>query len=432
MRDLRRLGVIRSGCFVLAGVCLSPLLAPRVEAQSSVSAKRREAARLDARIETTAARLEVLNEDFLVATQRLAELQKKLARSERTEKQTTQRVEVLRARLHEQGLRMFTNPAGPSIEAFDNAATIADVERKLVIGEQRTQHLADAVDLLRAERADRERATRQWAAARREAKQTKATLALKRKKADALYVELQGLERQVSQELAGLIAADRKAREEAQRRALELAATRARERARAELIARQRAERDALLRRRTPGRRQPTVAEQVGRSTQQPRRDSAGSVNETGDRSLDGSSRSSRATRSAASERRSLEVEAGLIEVSSSPGANRAVSVAMSQMGKPYIWAAEGPHGYDCSGLMLYAWRAAGRSLPHSSRIQFASTTRVPLSQRRPGDLLFYGRPIHHVGMYIGNDQMVEAPHRGARVRVKSIFRRDFVGVGRV
>ena len=426
MPDLRRLGVIRSGCFMLAGVCLSPLLAPRVEAQNSVSAKRREAARLDARIEATAARLEVLNEDFLVATQRLAELQKKLARSERTEKQTTQRVEVLRARLHEQGLRMFTNPAGPSIEALENAATIADVERKLVIGEQRTQHLADAVDLLRAERADHERATRQLAQARREANETRATLALKRTKADALYVELQGLERQVSQELAGLIAADRKAREEAQRRALELAATRARERARAELSARQRAERDALLRRRTPGRRQPTVAEQVGRSTRPPRPDSAGSTNETADRSLD------RATRSAASERRSLEVEAGLIEVSSSPGANRAVSVAMSQMGKPYIWAAEGPHGYDCSGLMLYAWRAAGRSLPHSSRIQFATTTRVPLSQRRPGDLLFYGRPIHHVGMYIGNDQMVEAPHRGARVRVKSIFRRDFVGVGRV
>lgn len=413
MRVLRRHGVIRSGCIVLAGACLAPMLASRVEAQNSISGKRREAARLDARIEATATQLEALNEDFLVATQRLAEVQKKLARSETTEKQTAQRVETLRTRLHEQGLRVFTNPAGSSIDAFENAATIADVERKLAIGEQRSRSLADTVDLLRAERADRERFTLQLAQARREAKQTKATLALKRAKADTLFIELQGLENQVSGELAGLIAADRREREASERRRLELAAKRERERARAELISRQAAEREAVVRRRSSGRRNATIAEEAGQG--RPTRDSSGAVAPT-----------------KASERRSLEVEAGLVEVSSSPGANRAVSVAMSQIGKPYIWAAEGPGGYDCSGLMLYAWRSAGRRLAHSSRIQFASTTRVPLSQRRPGDLLFFGRPIHHVGMYIGNDQMVEAPHRGARVRVKSIFRRDFVGMGRV
>ena len=104
----------------------------------------------------------------------------------------------------------------------------------------------------------------------------------------------------------------------------------------------------------------------------------------------------------------------------------------MAQLGKPYVWAASGPGSFDCSGLMLYAWQAAGRSLPHSSRAQYSSTTRVPVGQVEPGDLLFYGRPIHHVGMYVGNGNMVEASHAGQPVRVRSIFRRDLVGVGRV
>lgn len=96
------------------------------------------------------------------------------------------------------------------------------------------------------------------------------------------------------------------------------------------------------------------------------------------------------------------------------------------------MWGASGPGGFDCSGLMLYAWRSAGRALPHPSRAQYAATTRVSVNQIRVGDLVFYGSPIHHVGMYIGNGQMVEASRRGVPVRTRSIFRRDLVGVGRL
>ena len=115
-----------------------------------------------------------------------------------------------------------------------------------------------------------------------------------------------------------------------------------------------------------------------------------------------------------------------------SPGAGSAVTLALAQVGKPYVWAADGPESFDCSGLMLFAWRAGGASLPHSSRSQFATTTRVSVSQIRPGDLVFYGRPIHHVGMYVGNGQMVEASRSGRPVKISSIFRRDMVGVGRI
>jgi cell wall-associated NlpC family hydrolase len=111
--------------------------------------------------------------------------------------------------------------------------------------------------------------------------------------------------------------------------------------------------------------------------------------------------------------------------------AQAAVDAALSQVGKPYQWGAAGPDSYDCSGLTMWAWAHAGVSLPHSSAAQYSATSRVSQSDWQPGDLLFYGSPIHHVGMYIGGGRMVEAPYTGASVRVVSPYRSDYVGAGR-
>jgi cell wall-associated NlpC family hydrolase len=111
--------------------------------------------------------------------------------------------------------------------------------------------------------------------------------------------------------------------------------------------------------------------------------------------------------------------------------ASIAVRAALSQVGKPYVWGASGPNSYDCSGLTMWAWAHAGVSLPHSSSMQYGATRRVAQSDWQPGDLLFFGSPIHHVAMYIGNGQLVEAPYTGASVRVTSAFRSDYVGAGR-
>ena len=109
-----------------------------------------------------------------------------------------------------------------------------------------------------------------------------------------------------------------------------------------------------------------------------------------------------------------------------------AVEFALAQVGKPYVWGGSGPSSYDCSGLTSAAWAAAGKSLPHSSRMQYSATARVSRDALQPGDLLFYGSPIHHVSMYIGNGQMVEAAHSGVPVRVVSADRSaDYVGAGR-
>ena len=118
--------------------------------------------------------------------------------------------------------------------------------------------------------------------------------------------------------------------------------------------------------------------------------------------------------------------------VAPNPRTQIAIDAAMAQRGKWYKFAASGPNQVDCSGLLVFSWAKAGVSLPHSSRALYASLPKVPKSSLQPGDFVYYGSPIHHVGMYIGGGMMIEAPHTGAQVRTRSIFRKDYVGATRV
>jgi peptidoglycan DL-endopeptidase CwlO len=95
-----------------------------------------------------------------------------------------------------------------------------------------------------------------------------------------------------------------------------------------------------------------------------------------------------------------------------------AVDFALDQLGDPYVYGAAGPDSYDCSGLTMAAWAAAGVSLSHSSSVQAATGTSIPLDAAQPGDLLFYYSPVSHVGMYIGNGQIVHAPNSGSVVEI--------------
>ena len=109
---------------------------------------------------------------------------------------------------------------------------------------------------------------------------------------------------------------------------------------------------------------------------------------------------------------------------SSVPASGRAkiaVNFAYAQIGKPYQWAADGPGSYDCSGLTMAAWRAAGVSLPHSSGMQYGYGTHVSESGLQPGDLVFFYSPISHVGIYIGGGKMIHAPRPGDVVKITSI-----------
>jgi len=107
--------------------------------------------------------------------------------------------------------------------------------------------------------------------------------------------------------------------------------------------------------------------------------------------------------------------------VANSQAAQIAVDTALAQRGKPYIWAAAGPNSFDCSGLMAYAYAAAGIALPHSSSMQSTMGQSISRDELQPGDLIFFYSPVSHVGMYIGNGQMVHAPTSGDVVKIASI-----------
>ncbi|HEU0240329.1 MAG TPA: NlpC/P60 family protein [Micromonosporaceae bacterium] len=115
----------------------------------------------------------------------------------------------------------------------------------------------------------------------------------------------------------------------------------------------------------------------------------------------------------------------------SADAAGRAVKFAHDQIGKPYKWAAAGPDSYDCSGLTMAAWKQGGVTLPHNSAEQYSAVAHISRSQLRPGDLVFYYTPIHHVAIYIGGGYVIEAPQVGEDVKIASVDLGPIHGYGR-
>ncbi|WP_284575955.1 C40 family peptidase [Streptomyces sp. 2P-4] len=111
--------------------------------------------------------------------------------------------------------------------------------------------------------------------------------------------------------------------------------------------------------------------------------------------------------------------------------AARAVAFAYGAVGKPYVWGATGPGAYDCSGLTQAAWRAAGVSLPRTTYTQINAGRRVARGELAPGDLVFFYSGVTHVGLYVGNGQMVHAPRPGSTVRVAPIDSMPWAGASR-
>ncbi|MHA6782667.1 NlpC/P60 family protein [Pseudonocardia saturnea] len=154
-----------------------------------------------------------------------------------------------------------------------------------------------------------------------------------------------------------------------------------------------------------------------------------------------------RAEREAASARESAASSVAAPPRAGAGSVQRVIDRAISQIGVQYVWGGgngrgattgiPGPAGdpgnrvgFDCSGLMLYAFNGAGVSLPRVSRNQYNAGRRVPISDLQPGDMVFYkkGRaPIHHVAMYIGDNRMIEAPYTGSEVRIVPLRRKDLV-----
>lgn len=115
------------------------------------------------------------------------------------------------------------------------------------------------------------------------------------------------------------------------------------------------------------------------------------------------------------------------------PSANggKALNYAVEQIGKPYLWGAEGPEAYDCSGLTSRAWARAGVNVPRTSQQQWAELPKVKLSELRPGDLVVYFPQATHVAMYLGEGKVVHAPRPGSRVKVSPLASNPLLGAVR-
>jgi cell wall-associated NlpC family hydrolase len=113
--------------------------------------------------------------------------------------------------------------------------------------------------------------------------------------------------------------------------------------------------------------------------------------------------------------------------------AQKAVDTALAQVGDPYSWGATGPNAFDCSGLTSFSYKAAGVTIPRTSKAQSTFGTPVSKANLQPGDLVFFYSPVSHVGMYIGNGQMVHAPSSGSTVKVVKVDSMpSFAGARRV
>lgn len=129
----------------------------------------------------------------------------------------------------------------------------------------------------------------------------------------------------------------------------------------------------------------------------------------------------------------SIAVPGAAGDAAAASPATRALQIAASKQGSPYQWGATGPRRFDCSGLTLYAYKKAGKTLPRTAAAQYNETHHISASQRRAGDLVFFhsGRNVYHVGIYAGKGKIWHSPKTGSVVRLETIWTRS-VWYGRV
>jgi cell wall-associated NlpC family hydrolase len=379
-------------------------------AADAISDKRAEAERISRQLEQQSRQLAILAEDYDEARVRVTSIQKELADAKAKLQATDAQAGEIKSRLKDQAVASYVRGgAMPTIALLADTKTTEDIGVRTQYVRTITAGAGDVLDELREVRMQLDEQRDRLDAAQADATAAADLAETKRKQAATAQAAQRRTLAEVQGELADLVEAEakRKAEEEARRVQAELAAKAAKAKAEADAkAARDAAARSKATTTTTAGSSSGTVRRTTTTTTAAPRSGSGGTA--PGADTGSGSSGSPAA------------------------GADAAIAEAKRQLGKPYEYGGAGPDSFDCSGLTSWAWRAGGKSLSHSSRAQWSETSRVSMSDLQPGDLLFYGSPIHHVGLYVGSGQMIEAPETGKDVRYASIYRSDLVGVGRV
>lgn len=358
-------------------------LTPRAASADKIADKRREAARIASQIQRNYDRLSLLDEQINDATVRSAQLSKQIRTLRHDDAVARTKIHGLEGGIAERAASLYRN-AGATDSLSPTQGSIQQQGAQAVYEQATASRDLALIDQFQRARTALASAQRKLTKAQQDLDAQTASIKKSRSSLLATNKQQQALLARTKGELATLVAQEQ-----------------ARQAAKAAADARRRAEEQAAR----------DAAAAAGRG-------GGGGRNIGGGGGGVGDSGGS--------------VDPGPIEVvATNPNAQTAVNRAMAQVGKWYSFGSAGPDTFDCSGLTSYAWAAAGVYLPHSSGGQYSSLPHVSQSALEPGDLVFFGHPIHHVGMYIGGGMMVEAPHTGARVRTATIYRRDYVGAAR-
>jgi peptidoglycan DL-endopeptidase CwlO len=348
-----------------------------------ISSKRAEAARVQGQIEALNTKAEIAAEKYNLARDQHQKLQREVRVTAKRVAALQKRTNKLQAQLNANANQMYRQ--GPlgfldvllGVESFEDFATTWDV-----LAEVNAQR-GDTVAQLRQTKAEAEKVHKRLLVAEKQAARQQAEMAKNEK---AVKQQLASRERVLSGLNADIkvLIAQQQAAEAAAARARQLALVKRQQAAAA--AARLAAERAAAIQR-------ATAAQPSGGVSNDP-------------------------------------APAG----GSAPSAKGAAAVywAQTALGRPYVWAADGPNSFDCSGLTMWAYRKVGVSLPHYAAAQINRGTRISRSDLRPGDLVFFGSPIHHVGMYVGGGDFIHAPRTGDVVKISSLSGRgDYAGACR-
>lgn len=395
---------------------LSPALPPvPAGAADAIADKKAEAERIARQLEQQSRQISILAEDYDEARLAIEKTEAELATAEAQVKKTDAEAGAIRTRLKDQAVESYIRGGSmPALAMLVDTQSTEDLGIRTHYVKTVTAGAVDVLDELRAVRIELGEQRERLDATRSEAKAAAELAESKRREAAAAQAAQERTLSKVQGELAALVEAEakRRAEEEARRVQAEMAAREAKAKADAEAAAaREAAAREAASRR---------AAEAARATTTTTARPVSGTVATT-----------VRPTTTTTAPK-TTTTEPPTTSGPPAAGADAAIAEARRQLGKPYEWGGSGPDTFDCSGLTSWAWRAGGKRLSHSSRAQYSETSRVAFSDIQPGDLLFYGNPIHHVGLYIGDGQMIEAPETGKNVRIASIYRSGYTGAGRV
>ncbi|MGZ4693987.1 MAG: NlpC/P60 family protein [Acidimicrobiales bacterium] len=368
-----------SSLFVLA-LFMVPVFLPGSASADAVSDKRAQAQQIAAKLDQLEMKLSSLDEKYNEATIGLDQANKDVAAAQKRVDETNAQLDASAAQLQKFAVQAYMT--GNDTQALDAILTsdAQDATQKRSYLEAASGNKRDLMDKLSADKQKADEEIAQLNEAKAKAQGQADAIKSAKDEADSAVAEQASLNQQAQGELATLVAQARAAEQAAQAAAA------------AKKIAAAQAAAPAAKWVSTPS--QPRTTGPTGPTVTGP-------------------------------------VDPG--DGSGTPGASIAIAAARSVLGAPYVWAAAGPNAFDCSGLVMWAWGKAGRSLPHSSAAMWSSTRHVSLSSLQPGDLIFYGSPVHHVALYIGGGQIIHAPHTGSYVQIASIsYWSDIAGAGRL